>query len=173
MKKLIALLTVQLLCAAPALAAGCACTCAEENSLSGNAALIFETVKFCQDMPKTARVISAQDFICKMSDSVTAHYMLIHVTQTEFNTNHFGYCSQIILLNMDTDEVWTYMNTDLSMIPETIAPENAHIALFNSFDSYVQGYNDFIWWADGEIVTPISSEDIAVINSALDHHFAR
>ena len=172
MKRPIALLLAILLFAVPALAAECACTCGADAGLTGNTALIFNAVKNCQDMPKSARVISAQDFICKMSDTTTARYLLIHVSQTEFNANHFGTCSQIILVNMDTEETWTYANVDMNAFPDVIQPENAHIALFNSYDSYLQGYNDFIWWADGEIVTPVSDADIEAINSALDSHFA-
>lgn len=165
MKKFFALLLALLLCLTSAAFA--------EETLSGGALTVYETVKWAQDMPKTARVISAQDFICKMSDSCTAHYMLIYVTQTEFNAMHFGNSSQLILLNMDTNEVWTYTNVDMNNFPETITPENAHIALFNSYDSYTQGYNDFIWWADGEIVTHMSEEDIAAVNAALEAHFVR
>ena len=95
-KKIFALLPALLLCLASAASA-------EENR-SGSALAVYETVKWPQDMPRTARVISAQEFLCKMS---------------------------------------------------------------NSYDSYTRGYNDFIWWADAEIVTHMTEEDIAAVNAAL------
>lgn len=165
MKRIYALLIALLLCAVPALA--------DSAELTGNALLVHDTVKWCMDVPKNAQVLSATEFTCKMTDDYVGHYMLIHVTQDPTIENMMGFASKIIIVDLNTAITYTYNSIENFDVFEINSPEDAAVMLFNSYDAYIQGFNDCIWWGDGEILVHLPEEDVEAINAALTAHFVK
>lgn len=152
-----------------ATAAFAECGCG--NGLSGNAAVVFDSVKWCASAPKNAQVVSAMEYMCKIEDQ-QLRLILIEITQDENIEMMFGYSSKIMIVDMDTGIVYGYKDISYPESSEVATREDALRCVYGGFDSYVQGINEFVW-ADHEMSFMLSEDDIAAVNVALTAHFVK
>ena len=164
MKKLMLLMIAAMLLALPFLSA-----CAEEG-LNARQQLVFDTVKYCNDVPKQAEVTGACEYYCKV-EGYPLRALIISVTQTEHIVNHFGPSSQIILLDTDTGEVVTYASFREPTGEVAGASDALHL-LFNHIASAAMNQTEQ-FYADHEMLFWLSAEEVSAVNDALYTHFTR
>ncbi len=168
MKKLAALLLLAALLATalPSLA---------EPAFSGNTQLMYDAIRWNLNLPKQSMLVSALEYLCKMGPDVQVHTLLMEVTTTTELEMQYGTAAKIILIDLDTGDIIDYTNFDGSVMwpdGELTDKNTALHLLFNSYWSYLEGYNSNIA-SDYEIISPISEADIAAINAALSEVFIR
>ncbi|MBR6524628.1 MAG: hypothetical protein IKT57_01505 [Clostridia bacterium] len=172
------LLVLLLLVPALSLAESCTCPCAAqmpENetlpALTGHAATAFDAVRYCNALPKNAHVISAAEYICKI-EGIPVRLLLINASQSEFTANHFGTCAGIVIVDLDTLEV--YDHTTLSFWEgEPVTEKKGVLELvYSHFDSHLMNGTEWIV-TDSEILFPLSDDEIQQINLALQNCFSR
>ena len=129
---------------------------------------IYETVKYCMDIPKDAQVINAMEYACNPGKLM--HMLLIHVSQDEDVEALNGYISKIIAVDLETDFVYTYKNIEMPDAPDMNDINHVRAMIINSYDTYLQGNGEFIWM-DSEIKFELSQEEINAINMRLYEDF--
>ena len=131
--------------------------------------LLFETVKWSVDFPKDAQIVNATEFLCKVED-FQLHLLLAEVSQHEEVNNMYGSSSRILVIDLDTGSVINYKNMVWPEEFNIATREDALYIIFAGYDSYLLGYNPFIF-ADHEITFPMAQEVIDDINARLTQHF--
>lgn len=164
MKKLMLLMIAMTLFVLPCLSA-----CAEE-SFNARQQLVFDTVKYCNDVPKQAQITGACEYYCKV-EGYPLRALIIGVRQTEHIANHFGLAARVILLDTDTGEVVTYTTFREPMGEVTSASDALHL-LFNHVISLTMDQAEQIY-ADHEMLFWLSIEEVRAVNDALTQHFTR
>ncbi|MBQ2701248.1 MAG: hypothetical protein IJF65_08860 [Clostridia bacterium] len=175
MKRICLVLLLLMILSLPAAQAeGCACGCSHAATapspvLQGNQALIYEAVRLSNALPKDAQVISALDYACKL-EGIQLHLLLIQVTQSEHIAQHFGVCSQILIVDPDTQEVFSYLDLTFPEGEPIVSKTEALRYIYGGYEAYLQGYNPFIY-SDAEITYPLTDGELTAINEALQAHF--
>ncbi|MBQ8653877.1 MAG: hypothetical protein IJ507_02975 [Clostridia bacterium] len=140
------------------------------TGLSGYPLTVFEAVRWCVDFPKDSQVLSAAEYVCKLGGQ-PVHALLIHASQSQFVSDHFGTAAGLMVLDLDTGMLITHTNFIFpENAGETMTRDEALHMLFASFDSHVSFGTEIIV-TDSEIVTPLDASDISAINAALYQHF--
>ncbi|MBR6571598.1 MAG: hypothetical protein IKK75_14210 [Clostridia bacterium] len=151
-------------------------TCLAETALSENARLIYETIRWNVNLPKTAMVQHAEEYLFKLTDEITLHALLMEITISEELEMMYGTGGRIVVIDLDTGEVIDYKNFDGNVLwpveGEVTSKYDALHLMYNSYWSCLDGYNDRIM-SDFEFLTPIPDEEIAAINAALTSCFIR
>lgn len=144
---------------------------AEEASVfNAHQKLLFETVKWNVNLPKDAQILHAEEYICKMTQDIPVRVLLAEITQNPDIEMMYGTSSRLLLIDLETMQVVDHKSVVWPESSDIATKEEALNMLFSCYDSYLQGYNEFIY-ADHEIVTPVAEDEIAAINEALNHYF--
>ena len=175
MKKWLILALALLLLSAGA-QAECTCPCTRNTGeelpvFQGKQQVVFDTLKWSDAFPKSAQVISAMEYFCK-AEEYQMHLMLIHATQNETVQNMYGFGAQILMLDMDDGNVYSYQNISYPETSEISSKEEALRLIYSAYDSFLNGYNEFVF-SDQEIVYEISAEELDQINEALAMYFTK
>ena len=139
------------------------CDCEKEQ--------ILKAVQYCNALPKSSQITYAAQYYGKV-EGYGLQAVLLQCTQTDFMSEHFGSCASLLLLDTETGMVITFQNH----IPqEGKAPDSKidalHI-LFSHFDSYMRFQPEQVY-SDAELLFPLSEQEIAEINAALQAHFQK
>ena len=169
MKKLLFLLMILIMFSSAALAT-------EDATLSGNAQLIHDAIRWNLNLPKQSNVVRAEEYLFKLTKEITLRTLLMEVTLSEELEMMYGKGGKILLLDLDTLEIIDYKNFDSNVRwPDngdvTSKYDGLHL-LYNCYWSYLEGYNENIM-SEFEFITPISEDEIAAINAALNAAFVR
>jgi len=141
------------------------------EAFDDNQALVFETVKWCNDVPKNAQVLAAREYTGDF-EGIEIHTLLIHTTQDENINMMFGMSSEIIIVDLETGDVYTYKNLSMPETGEISSREDALSMVYNCYDSFLQGYNDG-YWVGRQNFIDMPAEDIEAINAELSAHFVK
>lgn len=150
--------------------------CCAESALTGNTLTICEAVRWNPNLAKTAQVLRAEEFLCKMNKELTLHALLMEVSRSDEQEALYGRFSGVMLIDLDTGDIIDYKNFDGNVMwpdGELTDKHDALHLLYNSYISYIEGWNEGIMIPDHEFVTPLSDEEIAAINSQLSSIFIR
>lgn len=164
MKRLIALfLALMLLLSTAAVA---------EEALSGNAKVMYDAILWDVNLPKTANILRADEYLVKLSSSVTLKALILKVTMSDLQENMYGNSAGIMVIDLDDGTVIDRFTVDDNVMwPDEITDKTLALnLLFNCYDAFTQGYNPFVM-SEFEFLTPIADEEIASVNAALNAHF--
>ena len=150
--------------------------CLAESSLSGNAQLIYETVRWNLNLPKKTKVIQAHELKGTFSRNNPVHVLLMELDVTSELQLFLGYTSKLILIDLDSGYVIDFTNYDYDvvLIDGRVTDKKEVLNLvFGWYWLYLEGTNYSILNEDDEILLPVSEADIAAINDALTAAFVR
>ena len=167
MKRFFSLLVALVLFALPCLA---------ESTLSGNALTIYEAVRWNPNLAKTAQVLRAEEYLLKLNKTITLHALLMEVTRSDEQEALYGRAGGVLLIDLATGDVIDYKNFDSNVVwpdGDITSQYDALHLLYNSYISYIDGWNEDIMSPDHEFITPLSEADIAAVNNALNAVFLR
>ena len=145
---------------------------AEEPAFEGNQALVFETMKWCLDIPKDARALHAMEYENTI-EGQAVHVLLIHITQNEAISRLYGNSACIVMVDLDTMDVYTYANLTYPESGEIASKEDALKITFACYDSIIQGINEGMWGGPDEKYTELTAEELEAVNQALMAHFVQ
>lgn len=147
-----------------------------ESTLTGNNQLMFDAIRWNLNLPKQSTIVRADEYLYKLTKDITLRALLMQVTQSEELDMMYGMGGKIMVIDLDTGDIIDYKNFNGdARWPETgdfTSKDDALHVLYNSYWSYVEGYNEFVM-GEHEFVTPVAEEDIAAINAALNEVFVR
>ena len=149
--------------------ASCLLPAAAESTLTGNAQIIFETVRANMNLPKNCTVIAADEYLIKHNKELTQHALLVQITQSEDVEMMYGNGSKMLVIDLDTGDVIDYKNFDGNVCwpnGDLTDRYTAQHLLYNCYWSYVDGSNDMVM-SEHEFLTPLAEEEIAAINAEL------
>lgn len=146
-----------------------------EPAFSGNTQLIYDAIRWNLNLPKQTMLVSAQEYLCKMSKEVQVHTLLLEVSVTPDLEMMRGNAARIVLIDLDSGSMIDYASFDGDVMwpdGELTDKNTALHLLFNCYWAYLDGYNPNIF-SEHEILFPISDADVAAINDALKEVFIR
>ena len=150
--------------------------CQAEATLAGHAQLIFDTVRWNVNFPKDAMVLHAEEYLLKMNKHVTLHTLLMEVYVSEDMDNMYGRASHLLIIDLDDGTVIDYKNFNGDIMwpdGDVTSKEDARHLLFNSYISYLEGWNEGVMDVEHEFITPLSEEDSVAINRELTALFIK
>ena len=147
----------------------CLCAQAEGPAFNQRQQMLFDAVRYCNDLPKDSQVISAMEYFCKV-EGQQLRLMLMNCTQTEHIANHFGIASTLVLLDTETGDVISYTNHVPYEGHPVASKLDAMNLVFSAYSSYVSFGAEQIC-TDSELCFPLSAEELNVVNQALRAYF--
>ena len=150
--------------------------CLAESSLSGNAQLIYETVRWNLNLPKKTKVVQAQELIGTFKPNTPVHVLLMELDITPEMQMLWGRASTLILVDLDSGYMIDYTNYDYNAaVVDGIVTDKKVVLnlIFGWYWLYLDGANSSIIDEEDDIVIPVSEADIAAINDALTAAFVR
>lgn len=132
---------------------------------------IYETIKWSNDFPKNAQVTNAIEYLGKI-DEYQVHLLLVQATQSDMANAYYGNSAGLMLIDLDSDTVITCTNIVWPETSDITSKEDLLNMLFSCWDSYVLGYNPYVYF-DAEITMPLKAEEIDTINAALSAYFTK
>ena len=146
-----------------------------EAVFDGNPQLMYDAIRWNLNLPKQTMLVSAQEYLCKMSKEVQVHTLLLEVSVTPDLEMMRGNAARIVLIDLDSGSMIDYASFDGDVMwpdGELTDKNTALHLLFNCYWAYLDGYNPNIV-SEHEILCPISDADVAAINDALKEVFIR
>jgi len=147
-----------------------------EPSLSGNAKLIYETIRWNLNLPKQTTVSRAEECIGTFKPDTPIHVLLMEVSVTPDLEMLYGESAKIILIDLDSGYVIDYANYDMNamLVDGEVTDKNAVLhLLYGWYWMYLDGTNAGILDEDDEIILPVTQTEIDTINDALKTAFIR
>ncbi len=146
-----------------------------EAPFTGNTQLMYDAIRWNLNLPKQSMLTHAEEYLVKLNKEITLRALLMEVTLSPDLEMQYGLGGRLVLIDLDTGDIIDYKYFDGNVMwPEgdiTSKYDALHL-LYNSYLSYLEGYNETIM-NDHEFLTPIAEEDIAAINAALAEVFIR
>ncbi len=87
----------------------CAVAQTGSETFNNNQAALFEAVCWNMDFPKNAQVQEAIECLCK-AEGIQVHLLLARVNQNQDIFNMYGNQSELMLIDLESDDVITYAN---------------------------------------------------------------
>ena len=147
-----------------------------ESTLSGNAQLIYETVRWNLNLPKKTKVVQAQELIGTFKPNTPVHVLLMELDITPEMQMLWVRASTLILVDLDSGYMIDYTNYDYNAaVVDGIVTDKKVVLnlIFGWYWLYLDGSNSSIVDEEDDIVIPVSEADIAAINDALTAAFVR
>lgn len=150
--------------------------CCAETVLPGHAQLAYETIRWDVNLPKTAELVSANEYLFKMTKEITLHALLMEVRLSDDLEAMYGTGGRLMLVDLDSGMVIDYKTYDQNVrwpdSGDVTSTYDALHLLYGSYWGYMDGGNEFIM-SEHEFVTPMAEEDVAAVNAALEATFRR
>ena len=115
--------------------------------------------------PSVLRLSAAAEYTLEDLEGYNIHVLLLVCESVD--AEHYGLMASMALMDLTTGRVYTEQDLDMENWGDLARLEHAFAAVLGGYEYALATGENIIWSEDG-VLTPVSSEDIAAVNAALN-----